>query len=1057
MRRNFVILLLFFSILVIILSAFQQPSYLSKVEELQKIAEQLEYNEAFDSAAVYYEKARNLAWEKSLENELSVILNKELIFWTARTDLEIPEKRKKIATFWNKFHTVPKFRQFFYDAQSSFFLYEMKLDSFQFYAKKTLAEISKNKDWVYEVNYYIFLAQQFLYADDFISAVKYIKKAESSSLKCKDPKDPAILYFYFVSNEIYNRIGDNEQALKFSLICLEVLKKSNSYKAEDFITALISIAVNYDEMEDFENGLKYYNEALKLQLKTNKIYEASNLYENMGACFLSLNRLDEAYNSFKKAVELSLEGKNPDLNQQLSVNRSFGDFLLKTNRTDSALICVENLLKLHKKTNNSLDRSYEVIGRVYTKAKEFKKARYYYKKAVHQVNQKYGNKNYYTSNVLYSFATMCLEERKFREGLGLIQKAIYANTTEEIDSVNYKSNPALKFVSDKDLMMNELRLKSILLDSMRVNKIDKISAAEVFEAAKATADLLLHINQTVNYKSKLVWLNNRANTYFQYAIYYALLAAEETKDEKYKEEAFLMSERSRSILLYESLQEKTASRFAGVPDSLIEKENELRKYAIFIEKQKRDADNEKNKVKIAEYDSELFEIQQEIEKITALLRQKYPSYYQLKYPELKINPNDIMSKLGDSTVMIEYFQGKNRSFVFVLRKNSFDCHQVLADSTVNNRVLEFQKLVSDLPYAMKQPEEYFEKYKESAIELYHLWLKPYLNSEDKGKRLVIINDGSLSYLPFEALLTTDVKTKNPNYKSLPYLLKDYTINYDYSAELWLRHQQSKKQINGRVYAMAPTYSKKNENSDFLVSPYRTGKEKNLRSGIGELPGAEKELKMLKNRYKGFYPSKMIASEKTWKENAHEYGILHFAMHGLIDEKEPEFSSLVFTEDGNKEEDNFLYAYEIKHSKLNASLVVLSACETGAGKYQRGEGVLSIGRGFMYAGVPSIVMTLWKLNDQSASELIGNFYTNLEAGQQKDKALQEAKIKYLETSNDMAAHPALWACFIQLGDYSAIKIEKVGNFNYYLIAGIILLALTILFVYFRRKNKSAFAP
>ena len=530
------------------------------------------------------------------------------------------------------------------------------------------------------------------------------------------------------------------------------------------------------------------------------------------------------------------------------------------------------------------------------------------------------------------------------------------------------------------------------------------------------------------------------------------MTAQEEKDEKYKHEAFMMSELSRSILLYESLKEKSTFRFAGVPDSLLIKESGLRKYATFIEKQKRDAITEKEEKKIAGFEKELLQIQLEIDEIAAKIKKNYPEYYQLKYQELNIKPRDIMAKLDDSTVLIEYFQGNYRSFVFVLRKNSFECHQVLADSSVANKALDFQKLVSDLPYAMKNPDEYFNKYKSSAFELYNFWLKPYLNSKDKGKRLVIISDGTLSYLPFDALLTTEVNTKNPNYKSLPYLLKDYTINYDYSAELWLRHQQAKKQINGKIYAMAPTYSKKVVDSDSFLTRYRTGKEISLRSGIGELPGANKEIKTLKNIYKGFYPTKMNASEKAWKKNASEYGILHFAMHGLIDEKEPEYSSLVFAEDGNKEEDNFLYAYEIKQTKLNASMVVLSACETGAGKYQRGEGVLSIGRGFMYAGVPSVVMTLWKLNDQSASELIGNFYKNLAQGQQKDKALQQAKIKYLETSNNIAAHPALWACFVQLGDYSAIKIEKVDYFNYYVFAGLILAVFGI-FYFFFKKGKS----
>jgi hypothetical protein len=107
---------------------------------------------------------------------------------------------------------------------------------------------------------------------------------------------------------------------------------------------------------------------------------------------------------------------------------------------------------------------------------------------------------------------------------------------------------------------------------------------------------------------------------------------------------------------------------------------------------------------------------------------------------------------------------------------------------------------------------------------------------------------------------------------------------------------------------------------------------------------------------------------------------------------------------------------------------------------------------MYAGVPSILMTLWKLNDQSASDLIANFYKNLEQGQQKDIALQQAKIKYIQTSNNMAAHPAFWACFVQLGDYSAIKIEKVDYFNYLIISAVLGSVLALLFFFYRRMLK-----
>jgi CHAT domain-containing protein len=603
-------------------------------------------------------------------------------------------------------------------------------------------------------------------------------------------------------------------------------------------------------------------------------------------------------------------------------------------------------------------------------------------------------------------------------------------------------------------MLYQLSSKITLLDSMRLNGVSGIKTVDVYNAALASVDLMLYINQNLNLTgSKTFWLNKEAHQLFEQAIYYAVLVDKEEQNDHYKEEAFLLSEKSRSILLFESLREKSATHFAGIPDSLTDKEKSLKRIFYNLEKKRNNAQIEKDSQLISVYERELLDIKMKMESLNSLFVQKYPAFYQLKYPELKIKPKDIMSKLGDSTVMVEYFQGKQRSFVFVLRNNSFDCHQIVADSTLTNRVLDFQKLVSDLPYAVKSPDEYFGKYSSTALELYNFWLKPFLGPKDKGKRLVIISDGSLSYMPFDALLTQKPETKQANYSNLPYLLRDYTVNYDYSAQLWLQHQQPKPQLNGKILAMAPTYIKKSEDTLALRNRMRSGIERDLRDGITELPGAKLEIKLLKNSYKGFYPTKMNASERVWKKNAADYGIVHFAMHGLIDESEPEFSSLVFAEDGDAQEDNFLYAYEIKQSKLNASLVVLSACETGAGKYQRGEGVMSIGRGFMYAGVPSVVMTLWKLNDQSAAELIGNFYKNLANGMQKDKALQQAKLQYLEASNNNTAHPALWACFMQLGDYSAIKIEKINYFNYLVLAGLLLAALGVLFFYLRKRKYS----
>jgi CHAT domain-containing protein len=210
---------------------------------------------------------------------------------------------------------------------------------------------------------------------------------------------------------------------------------------------------------------------------------------------------------------------------------------------------------------------------------------------------------------------------------------------------------------------------------------------------------------------------------------------------------------------------------------------------------------------------------------------------------------------------------------------------------------------------------------------------------------------------------------------------------------------------------------------------RTERETKIREKLIDLPGALTEVALLSDSYQGLFLSGEEANEANFKKNAPKYGILHFAMHGLLNTEQSDFSGLFFSENTSCDQDNLLYSYEIKQQELNAGLVVLSACETGIGKYQRGEGVVSIGRGFMYAGSPSLLMTLWVLNDQSGAYIIQQFYQNLAEGMEKDEAIRQAKITYLKNTkdNDPASHPFLWAPFVQLGDYSSIKINTKSNF------------------------------
>jgi CHAT domain-containing protein len=139
---------------------------------------------------------------------------------------------------------------------------------------------------------------------------------------------------------------------------------------------------------------------------------------------------------------------------------------------------------------------------------------------------------------------------------------------------------------------------------------------------------------------------------------------------------------------------------------------------------------------------------------------------------------------------------------------------------------------------------------------------------------------------------------------------------------------------------------------------------------------------------------------------------------------PLYSLLAFTTAESNDpadtiEDNRLYAYEIYNLPLNAEMAVLSSCSSGYGKMHRGEGMMSLARGFYYAGCPSIVMTLWQVSDKSSSELMTDFYKYLKKGKSKQEAMRLAKIDYLDASDDLTSNPYFWSGFVVLGDSSPI--------------------------------------
>jgi CHAT domain-containing protein len=309
-----------------------------------------------------------------------------------------------------------------------------------------------------------------------------------------------------------------------------------------------------------------------------------------------------------------------------------------------------------------------------------------------------------------------------------------------------------------------------------------------------------------------------------------------------------------------------------------------------------------------------------------------------------------------------------------------------------------------------------EESKEFCISSNYLYKRLILPFSDiiEGKNITIVPDGKLSYIPFDALLENLPDTsKTIEFNQLNYLIRNYSINYSNSANLLFKQISNGRNNKIRTIAFAPEY-REGESIEISQKKYR----------LVSLPGVLKEVDRIAKIVDTDVFIGDEATEENFRKNVEKYDIIHLAMHAFINDSLPAFSSFAFTQVKTDDlmKNGLLNTADIYNLKLNAKLTVLSACNTGAGQLKKGEGIMSLARGFVYAGCPSIIMSLWEVEDESGTQIMTSFYKNLKKGKSKDESLRSAKLKYLESVNSRRAHPHYWLGFLSIGDNSPLYIS-----------------------------------
>ena len=949
----------------------------------------------------------------------------------------------------------PYFLGLYFGGIATAYIYHEQIDSMLKYYTLACDSYNKEKSYKLEAMLNTVIASEFWFLEDLKEAEKYIEKAERILNEKLIPIGQDIPIFYNVHAGICMSLGKYHKGLKSSLKRIRILERdSNSYYLH-LVYSYNNLATAYSDLEDFEHALIYYRKALSIVQSPEhySIIEAASFTYNLGATYTSLGKHSKAKQAFLKSLSMLRTADEMDREMQIDYinNCHYLVDCYKTYNQDSALFYAQEAEKMNKEFPYRVSNTLLCFSDIYLLKNKFDLAREYGNKALQVALEEYGEKNDFVINAHEALGRVAIAENDYKKALYHCQKSLEAISINFSDEHGL-SNPTLNNVLLKGELVNILNIKLHYLEHLYLQDDPSITPEILYASAKLAAEALEQMNKSMkNEGSKLFWLNKKAIPLFEEAIQIALDIYNKTGEQEHLDEAFMLSERSKSMLMIDALQESNASSFGGIPDSLVLLEKELQKILTEAEKQRFDAIMAANEAEVKLQDSLIFHYKHQVDDLAHIFELEYPKYHKLKYTTKVANIKEVQAFLDHKTTFIEYFEGKSKIYAFSITKDKASVQEMEQGKEYLDDIISFQETIAGMEAVNQNAVKAHNKFIGISQQFYTKLIQNCLINETSD-RLIIIPDGQLGYLPFEVLLNQKVtplnqKKQNVNFASLPYLIKDYKISYNYSGTLLLSQRENKKGIpNGNILALAPSYT--------TAPPTWRGKyEQRLRRNLTKLPGAKKEVQYLEDNFQGQFLKGKLASEENFKTEAEKYGILHLAMHGLLDNIKPELSGLAMEENDSRTEDNMLYAYEIKQLELNASLVVLSACETGIGKYQRGEGVLSVGRGFMYAGVPSLLMTMWSLNDFSSSIIVEQFYKNLGAGMEKDAAIRNAKLAYLDNYTGIAAHPALWACFVQVGDYSAITINKKGwpMYYYYALGGLLIVVVGLLGFRKARKN------
>lgn len=791
-----------------------------------------------------------------------------------------------------------------------------------------------------------------------------------------------------------------------------------------------------------DKAINYYQKALKIKLVSlgeNHPNIAID-HNNLGIAWANKGDFTKAISSNQKALAIRLAtlGKmHPDV--AISYN-NIGDVWFDQGDHDKASFYYKQaqkiFLKVYGRNHHRVAQNFNNLGVISKNEGDYERAIDYYQQALSIFLLSFGKGHPDVIDCYSNMAELCAYQGNYEKAIAYHQQALHISDSSLNELSGDYENPNLENINFPISTLSALQAKGNTLQQAYSQGKYPL---EILRVSLTTYQLAIDLIDQIRigYHREV---SRQEFTKQNIDIFYRALEVSEklykaTLDSSYWYQSFEIVERSKGFMLGQSLREKQLMASFSLPDSLLEKEKSLKNDIAFYEEDIFKLTHEEegyDTILVKKFERQLFHAKRNFEMLLNQFDKDYPNYYQLKYATDVVSVPDIQHALYSDQAFIEYFWTDNMIYCFVIEKESF----------VVKKIPLHEKLRHSIDSLITMSRKKESSFNDSrtllglSAKVYQSILAPAVNVlKSSPKRITIVTDGPLGNINFDMLLYDSFKSAT-SWKELPYLVKKYSINHAYSASLI--YQSIKHSSNPpKKDLLAFSFGEEDLINGGKISMGT------FRSSTELLPGSMQEIKSISNLLEGDYFYGKLANESQFKAIASDYQILHLAIHGETDDDEPEKSKLLFYSKGDTIEDGFLHAFELYNMNLKASLAVLSACNTGSGKVLAGEGVMSLGRAFAYAGVNSMLLSHWEVSDAEAPQIMKVFYSELKKGKRKSEALQQAKLDFLENSNIYSSNPQLWSPFYIMGDDSPIKFSQSDfpiHYWWAIAAGIIILIL-----------------